>query len=189
MWLQLQFTYARNTSFAAIAAGKMDNIRLMSGDSQSQGLLGGNPPLHPWRTVRDAASLPPSNTDSLDTFSAVCYHYAEALTERFVAAGKAPPTLGLVATAIGGSTIEEWITNDVAEQCFGFQGDANGGQLNHKLWDANVKPFLDMTLKGWLYYQVRMGQGRQDTSSIHRPRSPPIFNSPPPTPFPHSTAG
>ena len=32
-------------------------------------------------------------------------------------AGKVAPTLGLVAMAIGGSTIEEWIYNDVAEGC------------------------------------------------------------------------
>ncbi len=71
MWLQLQFTYARNSSFAAIGTGALDNIRLMSGDSQTQGLNGGKPPLHPWRRIQDAASLPASNPDSLDTFSAV----------------------------------------------------------------------------------------------------------------------
>ena len=152
MWLQMRYTYALNASRTAIAAGQLDNIRLMSGDSQTQGLAGGAPPLHPWRTLADAASLPPEDPDSWAQFSATCFHFAEALTERFKAAGQAPPTLGLVATAIGGSTIEEWMTNAEAEKCFGFQGSANGAQLNHVLWDANVAPFLDMTVKGWLFY-------------------------------------
>jgi len=117
MWLQLQFTFARNSSFAGIAAGRYDNIRLMSGDSQSQGLTPAVPPTHPWRRVRDAAALPASSGDSLDAFSAPCYHFAEALTDQFVAAGRQPPpTLGLVNVAIGGSMIEEWVTNDVASR-------------------------------------------------------------------------
>jgi len=117
MWLQLQFTFARNSSFAGIAAGRYDNIRLMSGDSQSQGLTPAVPPTHPWRRVRDAAALPASSGDSLDAFSAPCYHFAEALTDQFVAAGKQPPpTLGLVNVAIGGSMIEEWVANDVVSR-------------------------------------------------------------------------
>lgn len=176
MWLQLQFTYARNSSFAAIGTGALGNIRLMSGDSQTQGLNGGKPPLHPWRRIQDAASLPASNPDSLDTFSAVCFHYAEALTVEFKKAGKTPPTLGLIAMAIGGSQLEEWVENSVAEQCFGFQGNANGGQLNHVLWDANVKPFLDMSLKGWLYYQVRVcvcvGWGGRIKNILDPPQPP-----------------
>jgi hypothetical protein len=116
MWLQLQFTFARNASFAAIARGQYDNIRLMSGDSQSQGLSPAVPPTHPWRRIQDAAALPASDPDSLDTFSAPCYHFAEALTDQFVAAGKPPPTLGLLNMAIGGSMIEEWVTNEVVSQ-------------------------------------------------------------------------
>ena len=113
MWLSLQYTYGRNSSFAAIAAGKYDNIRLMAGDSQSQGLTPSVPPTHPWRPIQDAARLPASDPDSLDTFSAPCYHFAEALTDQFVKAGKQAPTLGLLNMAIGGSMIEEWVTNEV----------------------------------------------------------------------------
>ena len=53
--------------------------------------------------------------------------------------------------AIGGSMIEEWVTNDVAQACIGATADANGN--THGLWDVNVRPFLDMTIKAWLYYQ------------------------------------
>ena len=155
----------------------------MSGDSQTQGLNGGNPPLHPWRHIRDAASLKTSDPDSLDQFAAVCFHYAEALTVQFKAAGKTPPTLGLIAMAIDGSTIEEWIPNDVAETCFGFQGNANGAQLYHVLWDANVKPFLDMTLKGWLYYQVRQPSPARPSTTHSFPLPTHLLPPPPPPPF------
>ena len=123
MWLNLQFTYARNSSFAAIAKGAYDNIRLMSGDSQSQGLSPSFPPTHPWRRIQDAASLPSSSKESLDTFSAPCYHFAEALTDQFVAAGKPAPTVGLLNMAIGGSMIEEWITNEVVSETGHHTGD------------------------------------------------------------------
>ena len=152
-WLQIQFTYANASVFAGVASGIYDNIRLASGDSQSQGLSPAQPPVHPWRTAQAAATLPSSSSDALAQFSAACWHFAEALTDRFAEAGKAPPTLGLVATAIGGSTIEEWIPVDVQESCYGAQASANGADLNHILWDVNVRPFLNMTVKGWLYYQ------------------------------------
>jgi hypothetical protein len=117
MWLSLKFTYAHNSSRAAALAGTYDNIRLMAGDSQTQGLSPSVPPTHPWRTNRAAAALDPDNDDSWSGFSAPCYHTAEALTDQFLKAGKVAPTLGLVAMAIGGSTIEEWIYNNVAEGC------------------------------------------------------------------------
>jgi hypothetical protein len=103
--------------------------------------------------IQDAAALDASNSDSLDQFSAPCYHFAEAITDQYIAAGKTPPILGLVATAIGGSMIEEWITNDVAANCYGASPDANGGELNHLLWDYITRAYLDMTIEGWLYYQ------------------------------------
>ena len=148
-------TYGGLDSLAAINAGTYDNIRLMSGTSESAGLDPQVPPTHPWRRAKDAAALQPSDSDSWWQFSAVMWHFAEALTDQHKAAGRAAPTIGLVSTAIGGSQIEEWITNAEAMQCFGYEHDANGGFLNHVCWDANVRPFLDMTIKGVIYYQVR----------------------------------
>jgi hypothetical protein len=156
-WLQTQFTYANASVFAGIARGAFDNIRLASGDSQSQGLAPTLPPVHPWRTAQAAAALPASDGDSIAQFSAPCWHFAEALTDEHVKAGKTPPTLGLVATAIGGSTIEEWIPVDVQLECFGAQASANGAELNHILWDVIVRAWLNMTIKGWTFYQGMCG--------------------------------
>jgi hypothetical protein len=109
-------TYGGPDSLAAINAGTYDNIRLMSGTSESAGLSPQVPPVHPWRRVKAAAALPPTDPDSWWQTSAAMYHFAEALTDQHRAAGRAPPTLGLVSTAIGGSQIEEWITTEVASE-------------------------------------------------------------------------
>ena len=143
-------TYGGLDSLAGINAGSYDNIRLQSGTSEVNGLSPTYPPTHPWRHVKDAAALPQDNTDSWWQNSAACYHFGEAITDQHKAAGKTAPTIGLISTAIGGSQIEEWITTEVASECFGFEHNANGGFLNHVCWDSNVRPFLDMTIKGAL---------------------------------------
>lgn len=43
-------------------------------------------------------------------------HFAEAITDQFVGAGKELPVLGLLNLAIGGSMIEEWMENDVVSR-------------------------------------------------------------------------
>lgn len=45
--------------------------------------------------------------------------------------------------------IEEWVPNRTSAQC----DAAWGAPHNQKLWDQNVVPYLDMTVKGWLWYQ------------------------------------
>jgi sialate O-acetylesterase len=162
LWLQLRYTYARNSTKAAIATGAYDNIRLMSGDSQVNGITPTTIPIHPWRRIRDALSIPSENTDSLDQFSAMCLHFAEAVTDAFTAKGAQPPVIGLLGMAIGGSMIEEWITNDVAAACYGADPNANGAALNHLLWDNIIVPSLDMTLKAFLYYQ-----GENSAGNLH----------------------
>jgi hypothetical protein len=146
-WLQMQYTYGRNASFAKIAAGAYDNVRVASGDSQANGLAPSGPPLHRWRHARDAAALPRADVDALDQFSAMGWHFAEAMTEHT----NQTVHFGLVSYAIGGSSLEEWVTNDVAQSCFGSNPDANDGG-NHRLWDNLVVPSLDMTVKMFLYY-------------------------------------
>jgi hypothetical protein len=71
----------------------------------------------------------------------------ESLTEGL---GKDAPPIGLIHTAWGGSMIEEWVTDDVAAECT----LADHAEHNELLWDTNVKPYLDMTVKGWVWYQV-----------------------------------
>ena len=117
-------TYGGADSMAAIVSGAYDNIRLMSGNSESAGLDPKVPPTHPWHRARDAAAIPASDPDSWWQTSAVLWHFWEALSDQHKAAGKPVPTLGLLSTAIGGSQIEEWITDEAASKCFGVCFDA-----------------------------------------------------------------
>jgi len=57
-------TYGGADSLAAINAGKYDNVRLMSGTSEVQGITPHLPPTHPWRTARAAGAIDPSDPDS-----------------------------------------------------------------------------------------------------------------------------
>ena len=43
-----------------------------------------------------------------------------------------------------------------------YEHNANGGKLNHVTWDANVRPYLDMTIKGVIYYQ-----GENNAGTLH----------------------
>ena len=162
MWLQTQYTFAHNSSAAAIASGAYSSIRLMSGDSQTNGLYPDHPPPHPWAHSKDAVALSVDDPDSWHQFSAPCWHFAEAIVDQFVAAGKTAPTLGLVAMAIGGSAIEEWVDLPTQEACAYYEHQANGGPNNHVLYDTMVRSFVNMTIKGWAYYQ-----GENNAGSLH----------------------
>ena len=109
-------TYGLDNSLWAIQSGQYDNVRLMSGTSEVQGIEPPVPPTHPWRRVKDAAQLPQQDADSWFQFSAACYHFAEAVTDQHVLAKRPAPTLGLVSTAIGGSAIEECAAPRVASR-------------------------------------------------------------------------
>ena len=167
MWLPTKYTYSHNRSFAAIAAGKYDNLRVMAGDSQAQQLAPKVPPTHAWLRAKAAATTPTgSDSDSgprstaLGDTSAACFYFAQGLTDQHVALGKKPPIIGILNMAIGGSMIEEWITNEVAQKCFGASRVAEG--RSHMLWDVNTVPFLDMTVRGWLWYQ-----GENNCGGLH----------------------
>eukprot|EP01043_Picozoa_sp_COSAG02_P038503 COSAG02_NODE_2976_length_7633_cov_2.195248_1_plen_343_part_00 len=149
MWLPLLHTLTRNQTLASLANGKYANIRLMAGNSQDSNTF-------PWKTAAAAATdgscsyiTHGGNVAgcSLFDFSAVCYYYAEALTDKFEAAGQRAPPLGLISTAIGGSMIEEWLPNSTIADCVG----ASVAPHNQKLWNQNIVPFLDMTVWGWLW--------------------------------------
>lgn len=148
MWLPLQYTYHRKASYTAIKNGKYDNIRMACGDSQKLTTTA------PWMRVKDAVT----GKVPLDQFAATCYYFAESLTDIMRSKGINPPPIGLVSTAIGGSMIEEWVTNDIIANC----KKADIRSHNHQLWDNNVRPFLDMTVKGWLWYQ-----GENNCGTLH----------------------
>lgn len=149
MWLPLQYTYSHNRSFDAVRSGQYPHLRIMAGDSQINSLNPTVPPTFPWRTARDALT-----SQHLVDFSSTCFYFGEELMKR---TNHTVP-IGLLAMAIGGSQIEEWIPTEVALQCYG----SDTQQHNHILWDVNTIPFVNMTVKGFLWYQ-----GENNAGGLH----------------------
>ena len=126
MALPLQHTLTRNISLAAITAGKYSNIRI-------QQLSGNMNPDTPWTTMAMAAAAP----NVFMAFSGTCYYFGESLSDLL---GAAAPPLGLIHTAWGGSTIQNWIKNETLNSnvCANHSsGQGNdGGQVGSKNWPA-----------------------------------------------------
>ena len=137
MALPLLHTLSRNISLAAIAAGRYSNIRL----HQLQGNMN---PQTPWSTLAQAV-----DANSFLSFSGSCYYFGEALTD---ALGAVAPPLGLIHTAWGGSTIQQWLSNATLNS--NVCANHSSGQGNDGGWhDSRVLPYTGMTLKGWAWLQ------------------------------------
>ncbi len=160
MALPLSHTLSRNVSRDAIMKGKYSNIRI-------HGMAGNMNPAQAWATLKDALAdrptddgdallrgKPPcqphcdSDTSKLMGFSSTCYYFGESLSDELAKAGP-PPPIGLVHTAWGGSTIEQWLTNETISTC----ANASISAANQEWHDSRVMPYVDMTVKGWVWYQ------------------------------------
>ena len=58
-----------------------------------------------------------SDCSSLMGFSAACYYFGESLTDMMLEQNGEAPPIGLIHTAWGGSSIEQWLANDTIETC------------------------------------------------------------------------
>jgi hypothetical protein len=172
MWLPVQKTYSRNETVAAIQSGKYTNIHLMGGNSgtapqgatiSTKGGTGGGevwPPAYgakggsnPWMTAAQAISDGTSSgleggNMSLFKMGATCWYFAQQLAELGV-----DHPIGLVNTAIGGQRIEEYMSNSSIATCYNRSG---AGPFDATLFGQQILPFVDMTVKGWLWYQVSL---------------------------------
>ena len=135
MALPLEFTLTRNISLAAIAAGKYSNIRIQQMASNMNNA-------HAWTTIQQAAADPKVFFD----FSASCFYFGESLTDIL---GAAAPPLGLVHTAWGGSTIQQWLSNATLNS--GACANSSDGGGDGEWHESRVLPYSLMTLKGWVW--------------------------------------
>jgi len=174
MELALSFTFSRNASIAALRAGNYSNIRMTQArtaqsayplyvvntsewgnDRQPPGA-----PVFEWASAATLAQTPfltkhngccgydwAFNATVLEQFSATCYYFAQALTDL---QGDAVP-IGLISSSVGGTIIEAWTDNATLAQCPVEGRDISAG--NQQLFNAMVLPYVNMTVKGWLWYQ------------------------------------
>ena len=179
--LSMHFTFDRNDSYAAAGRGEFDDVRIfhMGHSSQPfrrmQWVANGSAVLTNW-TVASAAVANGGSGDQceggvcspLDQFSAACWYFAEKLSLRLKASGERVP-LGMVESAWGGTTIEQWLSVDDQLLCSNISchsnaslpysaktarvcsEDSQGG--NGGLFGGMVAPFVNMTITGWTWWQ------------------------------------
>jgi len=183
MWLPVSHTYSRNETVAAIKGGKYNNVRLMAGNSGTDPSFpastkadkgkwdptkyGGANGSNPWMTAMQAIATGASSGTAggnypLFSIGAACWYFAQQLSELGV---KHP--IGIADTAIGGQRIEEYMTNTSISNCT-FRSGSNGAtgveteasrEFDAILYAKQVIPFVDMTVKGWTWYQGENNMG------------------------------
>ena len=84
-----------------------------------------------------------------DSFSAICLFFGEQIYD------ETSVPIGLVDASWGGTFIEAWSPPEALASC-GVDDDGVGNAQNHNeyLWNAMVHPFLRMSIRGVLWYQV-----------------------------------
>ncbi len=114
----------------------------------------------------------------LDGFSAACWYFGESLTDRMVAdleddeSDAEPVPIGLIQSAFGGTCIESWLsqdaqlgcsnitctsnqswsyTKDTQAACAAVKSAGASAGSNAELYNGMVLPFVNMTVKGWLW--------------------------------------
>eukprot|EP00038_Savillea_parva_P025920 m.50173 g.50173 ORF g.50173 m.50173 type:complete len:698 (-) comp7211_c0_seq2:133-2226(-) len=143
MALPLAHTMSRNISRDAILAGKYANIRI-------HGLQGNMNPMQPWSTLKGAlATNNDSDMSNFGGFSSTCYYFAESLTDEMINASGSAVPIGVIHTAWGGSTIEQWLSNDSITGC----AQASISSANSEWHETRVLPYVGTTVKGWVWYQ------------------------------------
>ena len=140
----MDYTFEVNASVAAIKQGKYDNIRLFYGPmnfdyatnrtdiwviraDQAGDPVGERGQLSTggWRYPRNVVepipnghNLPPFYLSTeFGRMYSTCWYTFEALTDAMVAAGETPPPFGLIAVAVGGTKIAQWVEWGAQGQC------------------------------------------------------------------------
>lgn len=112
------------------------------------GLAGNMNPDQPWTSLKAAVAA-----KTFDSFSGTCYYFGESLTDEL--GGDAAPPIGLIHTAWGGSTIEQWLDNGTIGTCRNATITPENGEYHA----TRILPFVDMAIKGWVWYQGENDMG------------------------------
>ena len=176
MWLPVDHSFSRNNTADAIAKGKYTNVRGMFGVSSSipSGAKGTFAPggrgygrkdgSNPWMTAAQAiatgAPAASGGTYPLFRMGAACWYFGQRLSELGV-----DVPIGLADTAIGGQRIEEYMNNATIGKCSNRSSE-DIPWWNGQLFATQVIPFVDMTVKGWVWYQGENNMGAPKGNSL-----------------------
>jgi hypothetical protein len=147
MALNLVNTMMWNVSLASIE--RYANIRIL-------GMEGNMNIENVWSTAADAV-----DKGNFEKFSATCWYFAERLTDELRAQSDTPPPIGLVHTAWGGSVIEDWVDLNTLAKCDNICYEQHTWEIHETLFRSNIMPFVNMTIKGWVWYQGGSNMGKK----------------------------
>ncbi|CAB9528805.1 Sialate O-acetylesterase [Seminavis robusta] len=166
MQLSMNYSFHKYDTAMSILHGKYSNIRIMAGESINRvyGLdrnggwnyakYGSQDGSNPWMTAQQSVDGNNMDDSPLMLFGATCWWFAQSLVDM----GITDTPIGLVNTAIGGKRIQEFTSNSTIGQCHNRTRAGMGNQEDNVWFEGNlyaqqVMPFVDMTVKGWLWYQ------------------------------------
>jgi len=90
-----------------------------------------------WAVAQDSA---------LRSFSAAAYFFAKELN------AKLHVPIGMISSAVPGSRIEPWVSEEAFQNDHAFAGQKVDGDPG-KFWEPMVRPLVPLTLRGFLWYQ------------------------------------
>jgi hypothetical protein len=189
MWLPMHFSLSRNISYGAIRAGKLKNIRMNTIDMNEQLDKSAHfdphigTPTKPysgtaWNYPGGGWLLPSVgdypdgginkgrgnyqwNNNTVDSFSAACFHFAEGLTELAAQNNETVVPLGLISSSWGGTVVEVWTPNATLQRaaCSYVGGNATvdshgrgfGPRPGGSLYTGMIAPLVNYTIYGALW--------------------------------------
>eukprot|EP01084_Bolivina_argentea_P265945 450930_1 len=154
MHLSMGYTFNRNITYEAITNGAYRNIRYktqseIDTSNVTYVIPRQSAPQYEWQPVRDEITNI-SLIYSLDKFSAACWYFAQSLSDMYEDIANTT-VIGVIDVSVGGTMIEQWIENKTVQlECkFSLCPDMRCGGLYNGL----VATYLNMTVKGYLWYQ------------------------------------
>ena len=169
MALAVQHSFRYHEDVAAVAAGRYANVRFFQYGGMGEQEDASEPawattamtfPGWPWLNLSTAIGR--SGYSSFQTFSALAFYFATALTDRLAAGGGAPPPIGIITNAVGGTTIEAWSSREMLAACKNTT-TANSAAAPTVLFYGMAAPFVNTTLTGWIWLQGENNCGGDGT--------------------------
>lgn len=177
MALETYYTFSADTLKAEIAGGKYSGLRhYMMGSMgnhyealapqwvTTQNSLSAGPQFK-WHNVSHSASLPSMDPASKEhsawaQFSATCMYFGAELINARAAEGLEDVPIGLIQSAIGGSQIESWMSNETIDSC--QNQSLTGGAVPEnqgRLYYGMVAPFANYSVAGCEHYEWHLQPG------------------------------
>ena len=161
--LGLEYTYLfQNLSHNIVNDNLYSNIRIYQfggmsyqndADAPVYATTAMNPPYLAWQNLSQAMSwgkgTGKGEVQALGNFPATCFYFAKSLTDSW---GSAAPPIGLIANAVGGTTIASWSDPEDLAECINST-DTSSAAPPFVLFYGMASPFFNTTITAIVYYQ------------------------------------